>query len=68
MLRKRKPDLVTYAGWTEIDRHERGLGEPHGRPRVKLTSIEEMLEVSARETPEDGEGSGDRGVTARADA
>jgi ferredoxin--NADP+ reductase len=67
MLRKRKPELVTYAGWTEIDRHERGLGEPRGRPRVKLTSIEDMLEVAARERPEEAEGIGDTGVSSRAD-
>jgi ferredoxin--NADP+ reductase len=48
-LAQRKPDLVTYEGWTEIDRHERGLGEPAGRPRVKLTRIEEMLRVAANQ-------------------
>jgi len=53
LLRERKPDLVTYEGWTEIDRHERSAGEPAGRPRVKLTAIEEMLRVAAREGPED---------------
>ncbi len=46
-LLARRPDLVTYAGWSEIDRHERAKGEPAGRPRVKLTSIEEMLEIAA---------------------
>jgi ferredoxin--NADP+ reductase len=52
LLRERKPDLVDYAGWELIDRHERSLGEPHGRPRVKLTSIDEMLEVAAAQQPE----------------
>jgi NADPH-dependent glutamate synthase beta subunit-like oxidoreductase len=50
-LRARQPELVTYAGWSEIDRHERAQGEPTGRPRVKLTRIEEMLRVAAREQP-----------------
>ena len=45
------PTLVTYAGWEAIDRHERALGEPAGRPRVKLTRIEEMLRVAAAEEP-----------------
>jgi ferredoxin/flavodoxin---NADP+ reductase len=45
-LRLRCPDLVTYEGWSAIDVHERSLGEPAGRPRVKLTRIEEMLEVA----------------------
>jgi ferredoxin/flavodoxin---NADP+ reductase len=50
-LRARQPELVTYAGWSEIDRHERERGESEGRPRVKLTRIEEMLRVAADETP-----------------
>jgi ferredoxin--NADP+ reductase len=51
LLRVRQPDLVTYDGWTEIDRYERALGEPAGRPRVKLTRIEEMLRVAASQSP-----------------
>jgi ferredoxin--NADP+ reductase len=46
LLLARQPDLVTYDGWSSIDRHERSLGESAGRPRVKLTTIEEMLEVA----------------------
>jgi ferredoxin/flavodoxin---NADP+ reductase len=51
LLRSRQPDLVTYSGWEAIDRHERALGEPAGRPRVKLTRIEELLRVAANEEP-----------------
>jgi ferredoxin--NADP+ reductase len=51
LLRERQPDVITYEGWSEIDRHERALGEQSGRPRVKLTSIEEMLRVAASEEP-----------------
>jgi ferredoxin/flavodoxin---NADP+ reductase len=51
LLRARKPNLVTYEGWSEIDRHERAAGEPAGRPRVKLTKIDEMLRVAAGEDP-----------------
>jgi ferredoxin/flavodoxin---NADP+ reductase len=51
LLRERVPALVTYEGWSEIDRHEQSLGEPHGRPRVKLTRIDELLKVAAGETP-----------------
>ncbi len=54
-LRARQPELVTYAGWSEIDRHERARGEPAGRPRVKLTRIEELLQVAADERPADRE-------------
>jgi ferredoxin--NADP+ reductase len=53
LLRARQPELVSYAGWCEIDRHERALGEPVGRPRVKLTRIEELLRVAAAQQPED---------------
>jgi ferredoxin--NADP+ reductase len=50
MLRAHQPDLVPYEGWLAIDRHERSLGEPAGRPRVKLTRIEELLAVAAAES------------------
>ena len=42
-LAERQPDLITQEGWLAIDRHERELGEPHERPRVKLTRIEELV-------------------------
>ena len=51
MVRSRQPELVTYAGWESIDQHERSRGEPSGRPRVKLTRIEELLRVAASEQP-----------------
>jgi ferredoxin/flavodoxin---NADP+ reductase len=51
LLRERQPQLVTYEGWEAIDRHERALGEAAGRPRVKITSIEEMLQIAAAEGP-----------------
>ncbi len=51
LLRARQPELVTYAGWEAIDRHERALGEPHGRPRVKLTRIEDLLRAAADAQP-----------------
>jgi len=49
LLRERQPALVTYDGWASIDRHERSLGESSGRPRVKLTRIEEMLRVAGED-------------------
>jgi ferredoxin--NADP+ reductase len=51
LLRERQPQLVTYEGWEAIDRHERALGEQAGRPRVKLTRIDELLRVAATEEP-----------------
>ncbi|HZO97484.1 MAG TPA: FAD-dependent oxidoreductase [Gaiellaceae bacterium] len=46
LLRSRGVRFVEYAGWQAIDRHERGLGEPLGRPRVKLASWDELLETA----------------------
>ncbi len=51
LLRSRQPELVTYSGWEAIDRHERARGVPAGRPRVKLTRIEELLQAAAAEEP-----------------
>jgi ferredoxin--NADP+ reductase len=51
LLVERVPELVTYAGWEAIDRAEKEAGEPHGRPRVKLCSFEELLEASRAATP-----------------
>jgi ferredoxin--NADP+ reductase len=48
LLRGRGVDFVEYAGWQAIDEHERTLGAPLGRPRVKLTSWDELL-AKARE-------------------
>lgn len=44
-LASRQPKLVTSAHWRLIDRHERAAGEPHGRPRVKLPSLVELLRI-----------------------
>jgi ferredoxin--NADP+ reductase len=43
LLRDRGVDFVEYAGWEAIDAHERAHGESQGRPRVKLTSWDELL-------------------------
>ncbi|ORV47759.1 NADP oxidoreductase [Mycobacterium europaeum] len=44
-LASRQPKLVTSAHWEIIDRHERAAGEPHGRPRVKLPNLTELLRI-----------------------
>jgi ferredoxin--NADP+ reductase len=46
-IRERQPELVDYEGWVRIDRHEQALGEPAGRPRVKLARLEELLATVA---------------------
>jgi ferredoxin--NADP+ reductase len=40
-------NYVEYAGWQAIDAAERAAGEPRSRPRVKLTSWDELLEKGA---------------------
>jgi ferredoxin--NADP+ reductase len=43
---ERVPDHVTWAGWESIDAHEAALGEPAGRPRIKLVRLAELVEAS----------------------
>jgi ferredoxin--NADP+ reductase len=50
-LAARQPELVDYAGWEAIDAAERGAGEPAGRPRVKLTSVPELLDAAGVGSP-----------------
>jgi ferredoxin--NADP+ reductase len=42
LLADRGVEHVTYAGWEAIDEEERGRGEPHGRPRVKLVTWDDL--------------------------
>jgi ferredoxin--NADP+ reductase len=46
LVAERAPEHVSYTGWAAIDAAERAAGEPHGRPRVKLTRWEELIEAS----------------------
>ena len=43
VLEERGVEVVMYEGWERIDTAERGRGEPQGRPRVKLSSWDELL-------------------------
>jgi ferredoxin--NADP+ reductase len=42
-LRRRQPLVVTYADWLALDRLEQARGRSLNRPRVKFTSVPEML-------------------------
>ncbi|EJZ12426.1 FAD-dependent oxidoreductase [Mycolicibacterium vaccae] len=44
-LLERQPKLVTTEHWQLIDAYERTTGEGSGRPRVKLTSLEDLLRI-----------------------
>jgi ferredoxin/flavodoxin---NADP+ reductase len=48
LLADRGVDVVMYAGWESIDARERSLGEPQGRPRVKLCTWDELLAAARR--------------------
>jgi ferredoxin--NADP+ reductase len=40
---QRAPDAVTWEGWQAIDAAEKAGGEPHGRPRVKLVRLADLV-------------------------
>ena len=48
LVAERQPHVVEYAGWEAIDAHERDRGEPHGRPRVKLRTWDELMALGRR--------------------
>jgi ferredoxin--NADP+ reductase len=45
-LAERQPLVVTDDHWQQIDAHERSTGEPHGRPRVKVVSVADLLRIA----------------------
>jgi ferredoxin--NADP+ reductase len=46
LLAERGVEVVMYAGWESIDAAEKALGEPQGRPRVKLSTWDALLGAS----------------------
>jgi ferredoxin--NADP+ reductase len=42
-IHERCPEVVDELSWRAIDRHETEAGAPLGRPRVKLTTVKELL-------------------------
>jgi ferredoxin--NADP+ reductase len=45
LLRERGVDVVTYDDWLVLDRHEVASGRDQDRPRVKVTTVPEMLAI-----------------------
>ena len=43
LLQNKDVDFIEFHHWLELDRNELSAGEAQGRPRVKLTRIEDML-------------------------
>ena len=48
VLDEKGVEFVEHAGWQAIDAAERAAGEPLGRPRVKLTSRDDLLGTGRR--------------------
>jgi ferredoxin/flavodoxin---NADP+ reductase len=46
LISERRPAAVDRRGWAAIDAHELEAGRRTGRPRVKVTDVEEMLEIA----------------------
>src|SRR5581483_10291926 len=46
LLVERGVEVVMYPGWQLIDKLECARGGPHGRPRVKLSSWDELLKAA----------------------
>jgi ferredoxin--NADP+ reductase len=45
LLEERQPEAVSYEDWLKIDQAEQAAGEEVHRPRVKFTSVEDMLSL-----------------------
>ena len=45
-LEHRGVRYTTWDGWRRLDTHEKALGEPQGRARIKVVEREQMIEVS----------------------
>ncbi|TXI42724.1 MAG: 4Fe-4S dicluster domain-containing protein [Mycobacterium sp.] len=43
LIRSRQPDLVDAAGWRAIDEAEQSRGAEAGRPRVKFTTVPDLI-------------------------
>lgn len=46
LLDSRGVHYTNLDGWRRLDAHEKSLGEPHGRERIKVVDREEMLRIS----------------------
>jgi len=47
-IRQRQPQVITYADWRRLNELEVERGRAAGRPRVKITRVEEMLAALGR--------------------
>jgi len=45
LLKERNVNFVSFEDWKLLDAYETDAGQAQERPRVKVTSIDEMLEI-----------------------
>ncbi len=48
LVRERQPQFFSFADWLALDKMEVAKGQAQGRPRVKFTSVQEMLAALGR--------------------
>jgi ferredoxin--NADP+ reductase len=48
LVKERRPEYCSFEDWLKLDRMEVARGQPQGRPRVKFTSVKEMLAALGR--------------------
>lgn len=49
LLAERGVAWTDIAGWIRLDDHEKALGLPHGRERIKVVPRDEMIAISRAE-------------------
>lgn len=47
-VRQRQPAVVDYADWLQLNQLEESRGQVIGRPRLKFTAVDEMLQALAK--------------------
>jgi ferredoxin--NADP+ reductase len=52
MISEHQPDYFSFEDWLKLDEIEVARGEASGRPRVKFTTREEMMEASGKQAAE----------------
>lgn len=48
LVKERQPNYFSFEDWLKLDKMEVARGQPQGRPRVKFTSVAEMLAALGR--------------------
>lgn len=52
LIRQKQPNYFNFADWEKLDAIEVAEGEALGRPRLKFTTVESMLEATGKQTAE----------------